>query len=545
VKVYEAIGEVVRREGTSAVFGLMGDGNLKLIPHLTSKLGVPFYGSRHEAGAVGMADGHARVAGEVGVCTFTQGPGLTNALTALVSARRARTPMVVLSGDTATAVAGLPQDIEQAPLFVAAEVPVQELAAEDAAVAVEAAFARARAERRPIALNLPTDLQEAETPAPAGARPTVSPVALTAPDHAELDAAVAALEAAERPLVLAGRGAWFADAEPTVVALADRTGALLAHSLPLKGWFAGHPWSLGIAGGFATETAQRLIGDSDCVLVLGAGLNHFTSRGGTLFGPAATIVQCDVEPAAFGRYVAPALTITGDAATVASALAERLAPRQGYRTDAVAAEIAAARERPAPDEAEPGTLDPRALSALLDAALPAERNLVVDGGHFMGFPSMAIGVPEPAGFVFTLDFGSIGLGLGAAIGAAVARPDRITAIGIGDGGLMMSLGELDTAIRYSLPLLVVVYDDGAFGAEMHFLRLMGISDAESLFETPPLAEVARAMGADALAVHELADLDSLGERLAAGLERPLVLHCPVSREVRATWLEEAFDRGTH
>jgi thiamine pyrophosphate-dependent acetolactate synthase large subunit-like protein len=453
--------------------------------------------------------------------------------------------MVVLSGDTATAVAGLPQDIEQEPLFAAAEIPVQELRAEDAAAAVEAAFARARAERRPIALDLPTDLQEAETAAPAAAPASVAPAAPPAPDPAELDAAAAALEAAGRPVVLAGRGAWFADAEAAVVGLADRTGALLAHSLPLKGWFAGHPWSLGIAGGFATETAQRLIGDADCVLVLGAGLNHFTSRGGTLFDDDATIVQCDVEPAAFGRYVTPALTITGDAAAVAPALAGRLAPRLGYRTDAVAAEIAAARERPAPDEAEDGTLDPRALSALLDAALPAARNLVVDGGHFMGFPSMAIGVPEPAGFVFTLDFGSIGLGLGAAIGAAVARPDRITAVGIGDGGLMMSLGELDTAIRYSLPLLVVVYDDGAFGAEMHFLRLMGIPDAESLFETPPLAEVARAMGADALEIGELTDLDGLGERLAAGLERPLVLHCPVSREIRATWLEEAFDRGTH
>jgi acetolactate synthase I/II/III large subunit len=545
MKVYEAIGEVARREGTSAVFGLMGDGNLKLIPYLTAELGVPFYGSRHEGGAVAMADGHARVAGEVGVCTFTQGPGLTNALTALVSARRARTPMVVLSGDTATAVAGLPQDIEQGPLFAAAEVPVQELGAEGAAAAVEAAFARARAERRPIALDLPTDLQEMETPAPAAERPTVSPAVVPTADPVDLDAAVTALEAAERPVVLAGRGAWFADAEAAVVELADRTGALLAHSLPLKGWFAGHPWSLGIAGGFATVTAQRLIGEADCVVVLGAGLNHFTSRGGTLFGADATIVQCDVEPGAFGRYVAPALTITGDAAAVAPALTARLAPRQGYRTEAVAVEIAAARELPAPDEGEPGALDPRALSALVDAALPAARNLVVDGGHFMGFPSMAIGVPEPAGFVFTLDFGSIGLGLGAAVGAAVARPDRITAVGIGDGGLMMSLGELDTAIRYSLPLLVVVYDDAAYGAEMHFLRMMGIPDAESLFVTPPLAAVASAMGADAITVAALADLDGLGERLAAGLERPLVLHCPTSREVRAAWLEEAFDRGTH
>jgi thiamine pyrophosphate-dependent acetolactate synthase large subunit-like protein len=543
MKVYEAIAEVVRREGTRAVFGLMGDGNLKLVPYLTEDLDIPFYGSRHEGGAVAMADAHARMSGEVGVSTFTQGPGLTNALTALVTARRAGTPMVVLSGDTPRAVAGHPQDIKQEPLFAAAEIPVQELGADDAAVAVAAAFARARAERRPIALNLPTDLQEMETSAPgAQALPTAG-VEAAVPDPVELDAAVVALEAAQRPIVLAGRGAWFAGAEAAVGELADRTGALIAHSLPLKGWLAGHSWNLGIAGGFATETAKELIGDADGVLVLGAGLNHFTSRGGTLFDPGATIIHCDVEPAAFGRFLTPSLTIRGDAAAVAAALSERLAVRQGYRTDAVAAKLGAARERPTPDEGEPGAIDPRALSARIDAMIPADRNLIVDGGHFAGFPSMAIGVPEPGSYVFPLDFGSIGLSLGAAVGAAVARPDRITAVGIGDGGLMMSLGELDTAIRYSLPLLVVVYDDGAFGAEMHFLRMLGIPDAESLFETPPLAEVARGMGADAFTIHTLADLDPIAERLATGLERPLLLHCTVGRNIRAPWLEDGFDRG--
>ncbi len=544
MKVYEAIAAVVRREATGAVFGLMGDGNLKLIPRLTD-LGVPFYGARHECGAVAMADGHARVAGEVGVCTFTQGPGLTNALTALVSARRARAPMVVLSGDTPTAVAGLPQDIEQLPFFAAADVPVLEPTAADAAAVVETAFARARAERRPVALDLPTDLQELETAPPASAPATRPGPAPAAPDPAELDAAAGALAAAERPVILAGRGALFAGAEGAAVALADRTGALLAHSLPLKGWFAGHSYNLGIAGGFATEVAQRLIGAADCILVLGASLNHFTSRGGTLFDPTATIVQCDVDPASFGRYVPPTMTVLGDIAAVIPSLTERLAPAPGYRTDAVASEIAAAREMPEPTDAETGTLDPLVLSSRIDTMLPGERNLVVDGGHFMGFPSMAIDVPEPSGFVFTLDFGSIGLGLGAAVGAAIARPDRVTAVAVGDGGLMMSLGELDTAIRYSLPLLVVVYDDGAFGAEMHFLRMLGIDDAESLFKTPPLAAVARAMGADAIAMGDLGDLDEVGARVEHGLERPLLLHCPVSRDVRAAWLEEAFDRGTH
>src|SRR5215510_2979998 len=124
MKVYEAVAKAMVAEGVRAVFGLMGDGNLKLLPYLITELDVPFYSSRHEAGCVAMAEGYARVSETVGVCTFTQGPGLTNALTALVSAQRARTPLVVLCGDTPTVVSGLPQDIEQRPILAAGGIAV-------------------------------------------------------------------------------------------------------------------------------------------------------------------------------------------------------------------------------------------------------------------------------------------------------------------------------------------------------------------------------------------------------------------------------------
>jgi acetolactate synthase-1/2/3 large subunit len=541
VRVYEVVAEGMARQEVRAFFGLMGDGNLKLIPYAASELGIPFYASRHEAGAVAMADGYARATGEVGVCSFTQGPGLTNAMTALVSAQRGRTPLVVLCGDTPTVVPGLPQDIEQAPILKAAGLEVQELTPDDAAGAVATAFARARSERRPIALNLPTDVQEAESAVAEPSRTASVPQTVRAPDPAALDAAAAALAGADRPVVIAGRGALAAGARDDVIALADRAGALLAHSLPLKGVFAGHPFDLGIAGGFASALAQRLIGDADCVVAIGAGLNHFTSRGGTLFG-AATLIHCDADPAAFGRYVPADLTITGDARAVARALADRISQRSGYRSAEIAAAIA---EPPAfSDDSDADGLDPRAVSARIDALLPRNRSLVVDGGHFMGFPATGLDVPDPSAFVCTLDFGSIGLGLGAAIGVAVGAPQRVTVAAVGDGGLMMSLGELDTAVRYRLPVVVVVYNDRAYGAEMHFLRMLGLPDEASVFAVPPLDGVARAMGAAAMAVRDLADLDTL-PALVDGLDGPLVLDCRITQNVRAGWLEEAFARGTH
>jgi acetolactate synthase-1/2/3 large subunit len=108
----------------------------------------------------------------------------------------------------------------------------------------------------------------------------------------------------------------------------------------------------------------------------------------------------------------------------------------------------------------------------------------------------------------------------------------------------MSLGEFDTAVRYRLPIVFVVYNDEAYGAEMHFLRMLGRPDRESLFSVPPLDQVARALGGEGMAVETLADLEPLADRLRT-LDGPILLDCRISRDVRAVWLEEAFERGTH
>jgi thiamine pyrophosphate-dependent acetolactate synthase large subunit-like protein len=541
VKVYEAVAQAMVSEGVTAVFGLMGDGNLKILPHLMTELDVAFYSSRHEAGAVAMADGYARVTDDVGVCTFTQGPGLTNAMTALVSAQRGGSPLVVLCGDTPTVVSGLPQDIEQRPILASGGIAVQELDFDDPAPGVVNAFRRARRERQPIALVLPTDLQEQDcvwSDAPAAETPEVA----TAPSASELAIAADAINRAERPVVIAGQGARLAGARDAIIALADRTGALLATSLLSKSWFDQHPFDLGIAGGFSSDRSRRLIQDADCVVVFGASLNHFTSRGGTLFGSTATIVHCDVADVAPGRFTPVSHSVRGDAKVIAEQLVTQLDAREGYRTAAVAAELAEPVELV--DESEPDGADPRTISQVIDRALPRDRTLVIDAGHFVGFPSSAISVPDPTRFVSTMGFGSIGLGLGAAIGAAIARPDAVTVAAVGDGGLMMNLGEIDTAIRYGLRLLIVVYNDEAYGAELHFLRMLGLDEAASRFAVPPLEQLAQTMGADGYSVRSAQDLEGLPAMLE-NLSRPLLLNCHVTQNVRAGWLEEAFQRAAH
>jgi thiamine pyrophosphate-dependent acetolactate synthase large subunit-like protein len=175
----------------------------------------------------------------------------------------------------------------------------------------------------------------------------------------------------------------------------------------------------------------------------------------------------------------------------------------------------------------------------LEDVLPVERTVVLDSGHFMGWVAMYLSVPDVAGFVFTQAFQSIGLGLANAIGAAIGRPDRLTVAALGDGGALMSLPELETAARLELPLLVVVYNDAAYGAEVHHFGPTGRPTDLVRFAETDFAALARAAGADGVTVRRVDDLAAV----AAWLQRPrgpMIVDAKVCQDVVAEWLEEAF-----
>ena len=251
------------------------------------------------------------------------------------------------------------------------------------------------------------------------------------------------------------------------------------------------------------------------------------------------MVQVDLDADAAHRPVDVA--VRGDAAATAEALLAAGVNGQGRRTPELAAEIAAGswRDQPYEDVAANGRMDPRTLSRALDALLPEDRTVAVDSGHFMGFPPMYLRVPDPQGFVFTQAFQSIGLGLASGIGAAIARPDRLTVACVGDGGLLMALPELETLARFRLPVLVVVYNDAAYGAEVHHFGPRGVPVELVRFPDTDFAALARAAGAEAITVREEADLDAI----APWLEQrggPLLVDAKITPDFCAEWLEEAF-----
>jgi thiamine pyrophosphate-dependent acetolactate synthase large subunit-like protein len=364
----------------------------------------------------------------------------------------------------------------------------------------------------------------------------------TAPTDADLDKLAEAVRRAERPVFVAGRGA--RTAGPEVAAAAEVAGALLAESAVAKGLFAGHAWSLGVSGGFASPGAAELISQADLIVGWGCALNMWTMRHGALIASDATVVQVDDTPEALGAHRELTFGVLGDVEHTALELTQALrGGRIGYRTDDVRRRLDDGIDwatEPYDDLTGNGKIDPRTLSRDLDVLLPEDRVVAVDSGNFMGYPAAYLGVRDHHSFCFTQAFQSIGLGLATAIGAAVASPGRLTVSALGDGGALMSAMELETVVRLGLDMLVVVYDDHAYGAEVHHFRSDSATLDTVVFPDTDIAAIGRGFGLDAVTVRNPADLDAVRAWLDAGRPRPMLVDAKVADQQPAWWLEEAF-----
>ncbi|MFC0249545.1 thiamine pyrophosphate-binding protein [Citricoccus parietis] len=614
--VPQAVAGVVRQRA-DLLFGLMGNGNAHLISELTST-GFPLVTVRHEAGAVAAADAYYRASGRVGTATVTYGAGFTNTLTALAEASLARIPLVLIVGDVPTTG---PRyfDIDQVGMAAAAGVETIRLDARAPAAQVRDAYARATSGRRPVVVAIPYDLVEVPVSTPveaqvgnagrveassasalaeSGSRPMPAerlPVdgspadggpidrgsADDAPIEAELDPLAAALRTAERPLLVAGRGVLDSPGGPEALRdLADRVGALLATSVMARN-VAGPEGDLGIAGGFGRLERVEIMRQADVVLVVGASMNPFQMRYGTVFGPAATVLQIDVDPAR--RHQRTEHFLLADAGTALRALADRLgdgplengradggwrarqpippAPRLDASVEAVGA-VEEGQGDPA-DAADPadqaagaekvgagvvplglapdGRLDPRTMALALEEVLPRERTFVQDGGHFIGWIPLMCSVPDARSHLFVgTAFQSIGLGFPSAVGAAVARPDRTTVLVTGDGGGLMALADLESFVKQARSGVVVVFNDAAYGAELHQYAARGLDDQAMLIDEVDFAAVGRAFGAEGIKARSLQDLDALREWVDQGAEGVFVLDLPISQGVVAEYMVESM-----
>ncbi|MBN9213774.1 MAG: thiamine pyrophosphate-binding protein [Microbacterium sp. SCN 70-200] len=531
------------------VFGVMGNGNAHFLDALERSTEVHYTAMRHEAGGVVAADAHFRAGGGLAAATATYGAGFTNTLTALAESVQAHVPLVLVVGDEPTS-GPRPWDVDQIALASAVGARTYTVGRADAAATTVIAIEHALSYRVPTVLAIPYDVAKLEAgPVPDAPQP-VLPVPLT-PSAPFTAAAVAALArdlaSAQRPVLIAGRGAWLADAGEALGRLADATGAVTATTALGRGIFPRGEFDLGVTGGFGADAAMELIGTADVAVVFGAGLNQFTMRFGQLFSPATRVVQVDVAPAATHPHVGG--YIRGDARLVAEALVGELAALGGPRERwASPATIATLRAREPGDALAPdGRLDPRSVAVRIGELLESDastrdRVVVTDGGHFLGWANMYWPVASPDRMMMVgTAYQSIGLGFASVPGAARAKPASTIVLSTGDGGGLMALADLESAVRVAGSRgLAVVWNDAAYGAEINLYGLQGLAREPMLIPEVDFAGLARAVGADGVVVRTLADLDALARWAATpASDRPfLLLDCRISGDIIAPYQQE-------
>jgi thiamine pyrophosphate-dependent acetolactate synthase large subunit-like protein len=519
---FQALAAAVASEGVEVIFGITGGSNDRLISELVARHGIRFVSTRHEQGAVGMADGYSRATGEVGVAVVEKGPGLTNTATAMTAARLSRSSVLLIAGDKVSGSRLGNMDIDQPPFIRATAGALQQVhGPETLAEETRLAFRHVRLGLGPMVLNVPTDVSLAEMPhgwsyEPATKRlpPQQAPTA----DRNRLREIAALVRESRHPVVLAGKGAVRSGARGALISLADRIGAVLVTSLHAKGWFRGHPYDLGVSGGFTPSGGRTILSEADLVLAFGASLNLYTVDHGRLY-PDAMLVQIDVEPEQIGAIAPVEEAVVGDARATAEALLDELGPegRDGWRSPELAARIAAVDPWADCDFTErPGYVNRHELVRICEELLPTERLLVVGIGHFMGMPAAHISVPTPQDQVLPWRLGAIGSGLPAAVGAAIGRPDRTVVLFEGDGSFMMTLQDLETAARFGVGLVVFIENDGGYGSERISMKKRGDDPELVNFANPDFAAVARAFGCDGHTVRGAGEL----REVVASLGRP-------------------------
>jgi acetolactate synthase-1/2/3 large subunit len=484
--------EAVARLGVATIFTLVGD-HLNEVLAVAARRGIRILDMRHESGVTHAADAWARIHRKPAMALVTGGPGHTNSLTGMATANLAGSPLIAVSGSRPSTLAGRQafQNIDQ----VAMARPVVKWAAEvpDAAHIpsyLERAYAVADSGRKgAVHLTIPVDLFAAKGPTNKET-PVARPPALPTPD---IDRAIELLRAAERPILIAGSGVWWARAEEALRRFIELTQIPLFTITMGRGTVSDdHPLVMGYADpalNYAVHTAFR---EADLFLIVGKRIDYRLAMGGArLFPPEARFIQIDIHPQELGLNRQLDAAICADARLALEALAEAAGPQPWplgrpwlERLRALRRNWEATLAQAASDDGSP--MHPAALCRELSRALPRDVLYSWDGGDFVHWGRALLPAREPGGWLRLGPLGAIGSSLPNGLALQLAHPGRPVAVITGDGALGFYIAEMDTAVRHKLPIVVIVGNDAGWGLERELQSFAygGVTVACELQSTP-------------------------------------------------------------
>ena len=521
-----ALVDALRREGVDHVFGIPGTQNLAFLDVLRETPQIRFILTRHEQGAAFMAFGFARASGRPGVVTATEGPGVTNLATGIAAAYRAFVPVISVTGVNPVGLREREtnQELDQVPFLRpitkwAYSVPnggkVQEALRKAFRVALTEPLGPTHIE---ASAEILLEKTAVEPTLPAAYRHTVLPAC----SSAQLDEVAALLASAKRPVFVAGSGVLREGATDALMALAARTGIPVATLQYSPDAFpTTHPLALGPLGRNGWSSANRTVPKADLIVVIGGHIDVFsTTFKYGVFSESAKLVHQSAAPVQIGVVFPVTLGVAGSTLDFVNGLNQRAAANglnrawvdvAKARADWDAAQLAELRA-----DAEP--VQPQYAAHMLREVLPHNGLLVVDAGNAAKHVRCYFKSYEPGTFIFMDDWGSVGGGLPIALGAKLARPDRPVMCAVGDAGAMYNFGELETAMREKIPVVMVVFNDQGLGNERAFQNEhYGGRHFAVDFQNPDFGALARVFGAHGEQVRHPRELEgALKRALASG-----------------------------
>ena len=462
----------LKRHGIERLFGLCGD-HVNSIFNACIDEGVAIVDTRQESGATHMADGWARVTGQPGVSVVTGGPGHTNSITGITTAWMACSPILAISGTFERALRdkGPLQEIDQVDM-VRAVTKWARVVEDPARLPQYAALALREAvsgRPGPVHLTIPSDVSEAVVddadvpiPPPSQCEPAAAPTR-------SVETALDLLQRAERPVVIAGSGVWWARAWDALRRFIELTQLPCFTIGMARGSLSDeHPLCLGYADQILNPAARE-IREADAVLLIGKRID-FRLAYGNVFAPDAALIQVDIHAPELGRNRHAQLPIQGDAGAVLEQLAQRAEARKGWKEKAWVERLRKARRAAAearrPDEnSEAAPVHPLRIVKEVREAVNSDVIWVIDGGDFAQWCRLGLPARKPGHWVRLGALGTVGASIPFGIAAKLARPECPVVILTGDGGMAFHSWELHTALRFNAAVIVVVGNDCGWGME--------------------------------------------------------------------------------
>jgi acetolactate synthase-1/2/3 large subunit len=518
----EALVESLRREGVKVVFGLPGVQIYGAMAALRNEPEIRFIATRHEQATTYMADGFARAGGGIGVALVVPGPGLLNASAGLATAYSCSSPLLLIAGQIPRAFldkgVGQVHEIENQLEAVRALTKWRKRVLEVREVpgAVQTAFRELRSGRpRPVVLEMPPEVMEEEGEV---ALLDPLPVAHPVPPPSDLDRAAAMLDAAAAPLIYAGGGVHLSNAHEELRGLAETLEAGVIESTEGKGSLSDESdLSLG-AVLWPEGPLRRFFSSADVILAVGTRFALARPRS------EQQVIQIDADPSEVGRNHPKTLGLVGDARATLAELEARLTA-SGKRRKSRRLE----RERLRAEVAATADQEPQAaILASLRAAAPRETVLVPDMTQIGYYSRPFWPVYEPRTYLSSSYSQNLGFAYPTALGAKLARPDRPVLALAGDGGFLYNAQELATAARYGIHVVVVVFNDGAYGNVARDMdEAFGGSYGAEL-ENPDFVKLAEAFGIEGSRVETAEEL-GLRVRAALSEDRSVLVEMKVGR----------------